>query len=732
MADKCDVVEPGKSLLARGQVTEAIEAFSQTLAGLETSTSDPVVELDARYGRGVAYRHLGNLQSALEDFEGCHNLAEAQQVLPWAVRSLRAMGEAYLGKKQLDLAVQSFERAVDLAETTKQVEERLRTIPRLARALSDAGKADEARQAIEETINGLKAAKHVAQEIRQFVAGQTYISLGIIAFRQGNARRALQAFRRASELLAQTDARLPLAEARRYVGVLRSEIKQFAEAFPELYGALEMYQQLQFAPGCFDVFWSLGKTYLDMGDLRNARLCLRQAESIAVKAQLAPETGKARATIGGLCLREGEYEAALELYREDLDVTSRTTDRQALAYCHRNLSITYRLLGYLWDAEKHAQESIRLFQENQRSVMAALARLDLADAVLAQGDIEKAREIAEAAKNVLEASESESYAALAYHMLGKITAVAEDPDTAGELFEKSIELQLKVPPSRQLAESRYAAAIICKERGQKAESLEHLRNAVGLAEALGSRDVRDTALRLVEGLDIVAASRLKLAPYVPTDAVDELSSRWEDIDRKRTPVVATVLFADMRGSTVFSAAMNPDETVESMEAFLSLAVRAVVQNGGTVDKFIGDGVMATFGLGQDPDKGARTAVWAALDLLDQVRYTSLIRSAAGACPFHIAIGINTGAVIAGCFGPLEKRDYTVIGFNVNLASRLQSLASELDVPEPDRLVLSDRTYRAAQSIVSAKPVDQAQMQLKGIDASDVVAWLATGRTAGGK
>jgi len=137
--------------------------------------------------------------------------------------------------------------------------------------------------------------------------------------------------------------------------------------------------------------------------------------------------------------------------------------------------------------------------------------------------------------------------------------------------------------------------------------------------------------------------------------------------------------------------------------------------------------MATFGFGQTPEQGARMALWTGLEVLEQLAVTSEVHVDAGARPMHGSIGINTGQVITGCFGPLDKRDYTVVGYHVNLAARLQSLAAEISHPDPNRLILSDQTLRLAPGIAAVREIEKNELLLKGIDASTLTAWLVTGR-----
>ena len=144
--------------------------------------------------------------------------------------------------------------------------------------------------------------------------------------------------------------------------------------------------------------------------------------------------------------------------------------------------------------------------------------------------------------------------------------------------------------------------------------------------------------------------------------------------------VVAVLFSDLRGFTTFSEKAQPSEVVIRLNEYFDAMVRAVTSNGGTVDKFIGDAVMAVFGGLIPLENPAQSALAAARAMRSELVTLNLAWAAKGLAALDNGVGVHFGEVLQGPIGAVERKEFTVIGDVVNTASRLESATKELGSP----------------------------------------------------
>lgn len=168
-------------------------------------------------------------------------------------------------------------------------------------------------------------------------------------------------------------------------------------------------------------------------------------------------------------------------------------------------------------------------------------------------------------------------------------------------------------------------------------------------------------------------------------------------------VEAAVLFSDIRGFTTMSEKLTAEETVAFLRAYHERMVEVIYRNGGTVDKFIGDGIMVTFGTPQPRADDAERAVRCASEMLAELD----AMNSQGKTPVAMGIGIDFGDVVAGNIGSASRLEYTVIGDTVNTASRIESATKEFGKSLLFSEAVRDRLPADIQT------VEVAEVQLRG-------------------
>jgi len=170
----------------------------------------------------------------------------------------------------------------------------------------------------------------------------------------------------------------------------------------------------------------------------------------------------------------------------------------------------------------------------------------------------------------------------------------------------------------------------------------------------------------------------------------------------------TVLFSDIRGFTTVSEAGEPEQIVSLLNVYFTRMVDIVFRHKGTVDKFVGDMVMALFGAPLDDPDHADHAVQAGLEMIDELRALNARWLADGRPALDIGIGINTGPMIAGNIGSEAIMSYTVIGDAVNLGSRLESLNKQYRT----HIIISESTRARLKQPYALRPLGEVVVKGK--------------------
>lgn len=193
--------------------------------------------------------------------------------------------------------------------------------------------------------------------------------------------------------------------------------------------------------------------------------------------------------------------------------------------------------------------------------------------------------------------------------------------------------------------------------------------------------------------------------YVPPELVEEMSQNPQSFTLESQNRELTVLFSDVRDFTSISEGLGAGELSELMSEYLSAMTRVIYDHRGTVDKYIGDAIMAFWGAPIYDHDHARNALYAAMRMVAEVRVLSKSFRERGWPGLHIGIGINTGDMNVGNMGSRYRRAYTVLGDGVNLASRLEGLTKSYGVS----LIVS-RATRDAVPELAYRELDRVRVK----------------------
>ncbi|MDD9908168.1 MAG: adenylate/guanylate cyclase domain-containing protein [Ahrensia sp.] len=226
------------------------------------------------------------------------------------------------------------------------------------------------------------------------------------------------------------------------------------------------------------------------------------------------------------------------------------------------------------------------------------------------------------------------------------------------------------------------------------ERLEEIVVVIMIGIILGLKGARSNRL-LMEQANI-AAERANLSRYFPASLVDTLASTQHDIGAVRNQDVA-VLFTDIVGFTQFAEEHPADEVMSLLRSYHNVVEKAVFQNKGTLDKYLGDGAMATFGTPDAGPNDAQNALKAAQQLLVDMNTLNEQRQRDGLDTVRISVGVHFGPVTLGDIGSARRLEFAVIGDTVNVASRLEAASRELDC---QCVVSDDLMRRVSQAGIS--------------------------------
>jgi len=217
---------------------------------------------------------------------------------------------------------------------------------------------------------------------------------------------------------------------------------------------------------------------------------------------------------------------------------------------------------------------------------------------------------------------------------------------------------------------------------------------------LYSRDIEKYQKRLrEEGL-----SRHRLSRYVGQDLVNKIVNSNEDTPLQNKRQMATILFADIRSFTTISEHLEPEVLISMLNEYFDAMVKIIFKHYGVLDKFVGDELMATFGILDSVENGPVNSLKAAIEMQNKMKSLMDAFRKKGYPVFEVGIGINCGDVVMGNLGSKNRMDYTVIGDTVNVAARLEQMA------EGRSIIVGEAVHERCSHLIAMQPKGEVKVK----------------------
>jgi class 3 adenylate cyclase len=600
---------------------------------------------------------------------------------------------------RFDEAREMLRRAVALGEMPQTLDARLR----LGKLLVQGGPRHFA-EAEAVLIEARRQAEH------QGAPRQAATAIHLLALLERGRGNLDQATQRLEESPAPRQAAAPgaaLGQYFHYRGLVEADRGDVNYAERLMFRAHQIYQETHYHPGLAEVCDSLANLLLRRGHSQAALAFA--AMSLERKRTLGDRYGEAitLGTLGRAYLRLARYEEAAEAFAQDLVIARELEDERGVGIMLNSLGEVALMRRDLDTAAKFYSESLTAVGEPTNAIH---AELGLARVHLAAARLDEAEAAADRAARSLAAHPG--ILGLADNLVGVRGAIAwrrgdfaegeRQLNTAIAALERQNQPLASVPFLYELRD-------LLQSRGDTARAVAVMTRALDLLAECGSeRGVAD-AEEWLRTVDAPGLTRLALQRHVPGHLVEDvLRGRMSRPKPRRQGV--SVLFCDVRNYTTLSEGLEPELIVELLNEWFTVATRAIRRHGGIVDKFIGDAIMAVFGVPEPDDDDAANAVRAAIEMRDALASLNLRRLALGQNKIEVGIGINTGEAVVGFIGSHFQQSFAAIGDVTNTASRLESKTR--DFPGCD-ILISRSTEEIQQRLAVAETTYLGQAELKG-------------------
>lgn len=250
----------------------------------------------------------------------------------------------------------------------------------------------------------------------------------------------------------------------------------------------------------------------------------------------------------------------------------------------------------------------------------------------------------------------------------------------------------------------FLTSTLARELTEPIKSITHEAEKIQKLNFEGEIDIRSpiTEIRAMgEAMNSMKKALGAFKKYVPSEIVQGLVNRQDEARLEAHAEEITLMFTDISNFSMIAEKVSPSQLMEQLSQYFDCIAALIHRHGGMIDKYIGDSVMAFWGVSQANQKQAHQACLAAVEIIDAINKMNEKWRQQGNEIFATRIGINTGVSLVGNFGSSDRFNYTAIGDNVNLASRLEGLNKMYET----EIIVSESTAKAAGAEFIFRPLD---------------------------
>lgn len=536
--------------------------------------------------------------------------------------------------------------------------------------LSAQGKLDEARECFEQSIAALRVGPAQVEDIA--ITVEVCHEQGGLAYRYGQAEEGEKSYQQAETLALHIGFKLALARTLRGRGALADSTGKHAEAIEILKQARDIFTEIESSVGVLRTSISLGRACYALGQYRQALLYFEEAKIQCGQGRYPAEEAEIHARIGDIMLAEGRYDKAAEFYERDLQIVSLQGTERARAHALHNVGRIQRLLGNYMRAEGCLQEAFHAFRRlgDIRNLGRTLGQIVYTN--LAQDKTAKARQAVDMLNEVVGRLHNEQERTIHAMLEGLVCRHEGDAIKAKNLLERSLR-HFSAEPGFYTVTCRLELALAQRQLGQDDQALQSLKQTVKEARELRIRDIEQRALALLKTLDRVEWGRL-LHGSAGTAAAEE-----QPAER----AILSIVQIELREIDHYFG-LSASEFQNTINDILQAFEVDVIKDDALLGQLEGGSAQIILGLQESMDPQRSWDIANRVSLLLHERYSHLIDPG----KLGLAIGITVGDGLKGLFGPIERREFDVLGSCVERARVLALAAPTGDV------LMDDATYRA--------------------------------------